>query len=130
MESARAGCFKEFWYRTRESWSRKRRVIGKAEWLEKGANPRYVVTSLSRQQMETRAVYEELYWARGDMENRIKEQQLKDLDLTGERVSPRGAVYPGLSESASGFRRARLKSPPSQMNNAADATGPQVQPAR
>ena len=68
--------FKEFTYRTRESWSRERRVVGKAEHLPKGANPRFVVTSLRPGAWEARALYEELYCARGEMENRIKEQQL------------------------------------------------------
>lgn len=73
-EAARV--FKDFRYRTRKSWSCDRRVIGKAEHLAKGENPRFVVTSLSIDQMAARAVYEQLYCARGDMENRIKEQQL------------------------------------------------------
>lgn len=68
--------FKDFEYRTRKSWSRQRRVIGKAEHLRKGSNPRFVVTSLSSEEVDARALYEERYCARGDMENRIKEQQL------------------------------------------------------
>ncbi len=68
--------FADFDYQTRDSWSRSRRVIGKAEYLPKGENPRFVVTSLSRENVEARALYEQLYCARGDMENRIKEQQL------------------------------------------------------
>jgi hypothetical protein len=68
--------FKEFSYATRESWSRPRRVIAKAEHLDKGSNPRFVVTSLSSQAVDARSLYEEVYCARGDMENRIKEQQL------------------------------------------------------
>jgi hypothetical protein len=71
-----ARVFKEFSYATRESWSRSRRVIAKAEHLDQGANPRFVVTSLPSGTMEPKAVYEDLYCARGDMENRIKEQQL------------------------------------------------------
>ncbi len=71
-----ARLFQEFEYRTRKSWSRPRRVIGKAEHLAKGANPRFVVTSLSAERMAPQALYEELYCARGEMENRIKEQQL------------------------------------------------------
>jgi hypothetical protein len=71
-----ARTFQEFTYRTRKSWSRERRVVGKAEHLEKGSNPRFVVTSLSAERYEARALYEDLYCARGDMENRIKEQQL------------------------------------------------------
>lgn len=68
-----ARIFKEFTYRTLESWSRSRRVVAKAEHLEKGANPRFVVTTLSD---EPRPLYEQTYCARGEMENRIKEQQL------------------------------------------------------
>ncbi len=71
-----ARVFKDFTYRTRKSWSRERRVIGKAEHLEKGANPRFVVTSLSPEEVDARTLYEDRYCARGDMENRIKEQQL------------------------------------------------------
>jgi hypothetical protein len=71
-----ARVFTEFRYRTRETWSRARRVIGKAEYLDKGENPRFLVTSWSTEQMEVRPLYENFYCARGDMENRIKEQQL------------------------------------------------------
>lgn len=71
-----ARVFKDFRYRTRKSWSCERRVIGKAEHLPKGTNPRFVVTSLSDQEYDARTVYEDEYCARGDMENRIKEQQL------------------------------------------------------
>jgi len=68
-----ARVFKEFVYQTRESWTRARRVIAKAEHLEKGSNPRFVVTSLPAARWEARRLYEELYCARGEMENRIKE---------------------------------------------------------
>jgi hypothetical protein len=68
--------FKDFTYRTLKSWSRERRVVGKAEHLPKGPNSRFVVTSLSKEQYEGRSLYEELYCGRGEMENRIKEQQL------------------------------------------------------
>ena len=71
-----ARVYKDFEYRTRKSWSRSRRVIGKAEHLAKGANPRFVVTSLSRTKFDAANLYEKQYCARGDMENRIKEQQL------------------------------------------------------
>ena len=71
-----ARVFRDFTYRTRKSWSRKRRVVGKAEHLSGKSNPRFVVTSLSAEQWDARALYEDLYCARGDMENRIKEQQL------------------------------------------------------
>jgi len=73
-QSARV--FKDFTYRTHKSWSRSRRVIGKAEHLRKGANPRFVVTSLSEEEFEARTVYEDEYCGRGEMENRIKEKQL------------------------------------------------------
>jgi hypothetical protein len=78
-----ARVFKEFTYQTRESWSRARRVIAKAEHLEKGSNPRFVVTSLPPEAWEARRLYEELYCARGEMENRIKEQ----LSLFADRTS-------------------------------------------
>jgi hypothetical protein len=68
--------FADFSYRTKKSWSAERRVVGKAEHLKKGSNPRLVVTSISAEQMDARALYEDFYCARGEMENRIKEQQL------------------------------------------------------
>ncbi len=71
-----ARVFRDFRYRTRKSWSCERRVIGKAEHLAKGENPRFVVTTLSLKTLDARALYEDLYCARGEMENRIKEQQL------------------------------------------------------
>jgi hypothetical protein len=71
-----ARVFKDFTYCTRKSWSRSRRVIGKAEHLRKGANPRFVVTSLTAEEFDARTLYEEEYCGRGEMENRIKEQQL------------------------------------------------------
>lgn len=74
LEASRV--FKDFTYRTRKSWCRERRVVGKAEHLDKGANPRFVVTSLSKEAFAARPLYEREYCARGDMENRIKEQQL------------------------------------------------------
>ncbi|MCP4446027.1 MAG: transposase, partial [Myxococcales bacterium] len=76
--------FKEIRYRTQKAWSCTRRVLGKAEHLSKGANPRFVVTSLSSKELENRYVYEDLYCARGEIENRIKELQ---LDLFGDRAS-------------------------------------------
>jgi Transposase DDE domain group 1 len=79
-----ARVFKDFRYQTLNSWSGERRVIGKAEHMEKGANPRFVVTSLSPERMDARTLYEEFYCARGDMENRIKEQQ---LDMFADRTS-------------------------------------------
>lgn len=77
-------CFRSFRYRTLKSWSRRRRVVGKAEYLPKGANPRFIVTSLPASEYEARYAYEDVYCARGEMENRIKEQQ---LDLYGDRAS-------------------------------------------
>ena len=73
-EAARV--FRECRYQTLESWSRERRVVGKAEHLGKGANPRFIVSSLPSEEYDARTLYEDLYCARGDMENRIKEQQL------------------------------------------------------
>ena len=77
-EAARV--FKDFSYRTKKSWSRERRVIGKAEYLAKGENPRFVVTNLSMDEFDAATLYEKEYCARGDMENRIKEQQLYLFD--------------------------------------------------
>jgi hypothetical protein len=83
QETERAArLFKEFVYQTRESWSCARRVVAKAEHLEKGENPRFVVTSLSAEQWPAQALYEEHYCARGDMENRIKEQLMLFSDRT------------------------------------------------
>jgi hypothetical protein len=76
--------FEELQYRTRDSWSRTRRVVGKAERLGDKANPRFVVTSLAAQDFAAVELYEQIYCARGDMENRIKEQQ---LDLFADRTS-------------------------------------------
>ena len=79
----RARLFSEFRYETLESWSRLRRVIGKAEHTEGKSNPRFVVTSLTKAAWPPQELYEDLYCARGDMENRIKEQ----LSLFADRVS-------------------------------------------
>jgi len=76
--------FTEFFWSTRDSWSRQRRVIAKAEWTRGAANPRFVVTSLSAADAAPQPLYEETYCARGDMENRIKECQ---LDLFADRTS-------------------------------------------
>jgi len=78
-----ARVFVEFVYQTRQSWSCARRVVAKAEYLDKGANPRFVVTSLPTQDWAARELYEQLYCARGEMENRIKEQ----LSLFADRMS-------------------------------------------
>jgi hypothetical protein len=76
QSSQAARVYKDFEYQTLESWSKARRVVGKAEYLPKGENPRFVVTSLSRGKFDARTLYEQQYCARGQMENRIKEQQL------------------------------------------------------
>lgn len=76
--------FKDFRYKTRKSWSRERRVVGKAEQLTGKSNPRFVVTNLAKRYCGARRLYEQLYCARGDMENRIKEQQ---LDMFADRTS-------------------------------------------
>lgn len=76
--------FKDLLWTTRDSWSRRRRVVGKAEHTPKGSNPRFVVTSLGADRHDARALYEDVYCARGEMENRIKEQQ---LDLFADRTS-------------------------------------------
>ena len=68
--------YKDFRYKTLKTWSRTRRVVGKAEIVGDKRNPRFVVTTLSQQRISARRLYEEVYCARGDMENRIKEQQL------------------------------------------------------
>ena len=62
-----ARIFKEFYYKTRKSWSQQRRVVAKAEHLEKGENPRFVVTSLRAEEWPASGLYEELYCGRGDM---------------------------------------------------------------
>ncbi|MEQ8654539.1 MAG: IS1380 family transposase [Kiloniellales bacterium] len=80
--------FADFRWTTLKSWSKRRRVVAKAEWMagrgDKGANPRFVVTSLKAKKHQARALYEDIYCARGDMENRIKECQ---LDLFADRTS-------------------------------------------
>ena len=76
--------FKDFMWQTRKSWSAKRRVVAKAEVTQGDTNPRFVVTSLDAEQEEARHLYEQLYCARGEMENRIKECQ---LDLFADRTS-------------------------------------------
>jgi Transposase DDE domain group 1 len=78
-----ARLFTEFDYRTGKSWSRARRVVAKAEYLAKGENPRFVVSSLQTQAWPAPKLYEQLYCARGEMENRIKEQ----LSLFSDRLS-------------------------------------------
>jgi hypothetical protein len=88
LESIRTGrparCFKDFTWSTLDSWSHSRRVIGKAEVTRGDANPRFVVTSLKPKEVGARYLYETVYYARGEMENRIKECQ---LDLFADRTS-------------------------------------------
>jgi len=76
--------YKDFRYSTLDSWSRRRRVVAKAEWTQGEANPRFIVTSLSQTETNGRFLYEKIYCARGDMENRIKECQ---GDLFADRTS-------------------------------------------
>ena len=103
--------YRDFTCRTRKSWSRSRRVVGKAEYLTKGENPRFVVTSLSTRRAAAKRLYEKPYCARGDMENRIK-----------HRLAPAGAESSSLPCSPTapaGKRCARTScactSPPSPM---------------
>ena len=95
MEQSQATCeasgqpsrrFRSFEYQTKDSWSCARRVIAKAEWLPgpRGYNARFVVTNFSEDAYDARTLYEDLYCARGDMENRLKEQQ---LTLFADRTS-------------------------------------------
>ena len=95
--------FKDFTYRTLKSWSRRRRVIGKAEDLPKGPNPRFVLTSLSKKTIDARQLYEQTYCARGDMENRIKDSRCTCLP-TGP---PATACAP--ISCACGSRRSRIR---------------------
>jgi hypothetical protein len=78
-----ARIFSEFDYRTHKSWSRPRRVAAKAEYLDKGENPRFIVTSLPAEEWTAQDLYEKFYCARGEMENRIKEQ----MCLFADRLS-------------------------------------------
>lgn len=79
-----ARVFRDFQWSTKDSWSRRRRVIGKAEWTGGEANPRFLVTSLKPHAWTARPLYEDLYCKRGEMENRIKEAQ---GDLFADRTS-------------------------------------------
>jgi hypothetical protein len=87
-ESRRTGAparvFKGFLWTTHASWSRRRRVVAKAEWTHGKPNPRFIVTSLRASSCEARQLYEAIYCARGELENRIKECQ---LDLFADRTS-------------------------------------------
>ena len=80
----KARIFSDLQYKTTRSWSRRRRIVAKAEHMEEGSNPRFVVTSISSKERSARTIYEKLYCQRGDMENRIKEQQ---LDMFSDRTS-------------------------------------------
>ena len=101
-----ARVFADFLWTTRESWSRRRRVVAKAEWTHGEPNPRFVVSSLKPSEYDARALYENLYCARGEMENRIKECQ---LDLFADRTSAATmrANHAGRAPEISGGRRAR-----------------------
>jgi hypothetical protein len=81
-ESSRG--YRQFGYCTLKSWRKRRRVIAKAEYIKDKENFRFVVTSLTHQEAPPQQLYEDWYCARGDMENRIKEQQ---LDLFADRTS-------------------------------------------
>jgi hypothetical protein len=83
QEGKPARRFKDFRWSTLDSWSRRRRVIGKAEWTQCEANPRFIVTSLKPDEIDGRRLYETIYRACGEMENRIKECQ---LDLFADRT--------------------------------------------
>ena len=83
VSGAAARVFKDFRYATLDSWSRRRRVVGKAEHTLQGSNPRFVVTSLPRSLWDPRTLYEDLYCARGEAENRIGEQ----FELFADRAS-------------------------------------------
>jgi hypothetical protein len=78
-----ARVFAGFPYQTLKSWSRERRVVAKAEFLDKGENPPFVVTSITAERWDDQALYEKFYCARGEMENRIKEQ----MCLFADRLS-------------------------------------------
>ncbi len=94
--------FGEFLYAA-GSWDRERRVIAKAERLPKGANPRYLVTNLEG---EAQQLYDEVYCARGEMENRIKEQQ---LCLFADRTSCHALLANQFRLLLSGFAYTLLK---------------------
>ena len=80
--------FKDFMWSTRDSWSRERRVVAKAEWTGGAANARFVVTSLARAEHEARHLYEQVYCARGDMENRIKSLASRKRGSASSTCSP------------------------------------------
>ena len=84
LTAVAARVFTQFHYRTKKNWSQPRRVIAKAEQLRHKSNPRFIVTNLPEDYAEPDVLYEKHYCARGDMENRIKEQQ---MDLFADRTS-------------------------------------------
>jgi hypothetical protein len=91
----RAREFCEFAYRTKKSWSRARRVVAKAEQIEGRENPRYLVTSLGKEAWPAQKLYERLYCARGEMENRIKEHRRAGARITARRIWVRySCAYP------------------------------------
>ena len=96
IQSGPARRFADFAWRTLDSWSRTRRVVAKAEHLPKGANPRFIVTSLRAGAIDARTLYQDVYWARGEIENRIKEHQLDlfaaDLFTLGVSLHSLGVV--------------------------------------
>jgi len=95
--------FKDFTWATRGSWSRERRVVAKVEWTGGEANPRFVVTSPAREGGEGRHLYEKLYCARGDMENRINSLPSRKRGNASSTSSPTAPLFrPG-----AGARRAR-----------------------
>ena len=102
--------FTDFRYRTLKSWSRQRRVVAKAEVLDRGPNPGFVVTALSAHNHPAQPLYEQTYCARGEMENRIKEQQ---LDLFADRTSHPSSANPGekcgVGKVSSKIRRTSLE---------------------
>jgi hypothetical protein len=112
-----ARVFSEFPYRTKKTkkggWDRERRVVAKAEHIAGKENPRFVVTSLSSEQWAARALYEELYCGRGDMENRIQEQFCLFADRVSTETMRGNQMRLYLSTMAyilvSGLRRLGLK---------------------
>ena len=101
--------FKDFSYSTLDSWSRRRRVVGKAEWTNGEANPRFVVTTLKPIEQGPRELYEDVYCARGDMENRIKESQadpVRRSHISGDLQGQPAAALVLLVRLCSRLRRA------------------------
>jgi hypothetical protein len=102
-----ARVFKELCWTTLDSWSRKRRVVGKAEWTQGGPNPRFVVTSIKAGEAEARHLYEAIYCARGEMENRIKECQLDQPARQAPAPSPQAPMPAGIGGEPTGPRQGR-----------------------